>query len=54
MFGKARIEEYDIVEGTAAIFRVIMPDRPVPENFGDVLAQQKRILIVVTPERFVP
>ena len=54
VFGQAQIEEQDIVEGTAAIFRRITADRPLPENFADVLAQQRRLLIIVTPERFVP
>ena len=53
VFGQARIEEQDIVEGTAAIFRS-MTDRPLPEDFAEVLRQQKRVLIIVTPERFVP
>jgi PPOX class probable F420-dependent enzyme len=53
VFGRARIEEQDIVEGTAAIFRRIS-DRPLPENFAELLAQQRRVLLIVTPERFVP
>ncbi len=53
VFGRAEIEETDIVDGTAKIFRR-MSDRPVPDNFADVLRQQKRVLITVTPERFVP
>ena len=31
-----------------------MTDRPLPEDFPEVLRQQKRVLIIVTPERFVP
>ena len=53
VFGRARIEESDIVEGTAEIFRS-MSDRPLPENFEELLRQQRAVLIVVTPERFVP
>ena len=53
VYGQAQIEETDIAERTAAIFRNIS-DRPLPDNFGEVLAQQRRVLIVVTPERFVP
>ena len=53
VFGQAQIEETDIAERTAAVFRSIS-DRPLPDNFGEVLAEQRRVLIVVTPERFVP
>lgn len=53
VFGRAEIEETDIVDGTAKIFRR-MSDRPVPDNFAEVLQQQERVLITVTPERFVP
>lgn len=53
VYGRARIEEQDIVEGTATIFRRIS-DRPLPENFGDALREQQRVLIILTPERFVP
>ena len=53
VFGRAQIEETDIEEGTAAIFRS-MSDRPLPEDFGNVLRKQGRILIIVTPERFIP
>ncbi len=53
VFGRAEIQETEIAEGTAEIFRRIS-DRPLPENFDEVLRQQRRILITVTPERFVP
>ena len=53
VFGQAQVEEADIAERTAAIFRSIS-DRPLPDKFGELLAQQGRVLIVVTPERFVP
>jgi PPOX class probable F420-dependent enzyme len=53
VFGQARVEEDDVAEGTAEIFRSIS-GRPLPENFGEALRQQRRILIIVTPERFVP
>lgn len=53
VFGRAQIEEADIAEGTAEIFQRLS-DRPLPENFAEVLRQQRRVLIVVTPERFVP
>lgn len=53
VYGQARVEEEDIVEGTAEIFAGIS-DRPLPENFAEGLREQGRILIIVTPERFVP
>lgn len=53
VFGTAQIVEDDIVEGTTKIMRR-MSDREVPANLGDVLRQQKRVLVIVTPERFVP
>ena len=53
VFGRAEIEETDIVDGTAAIFGR-MSDRPLPDDFAELLSQQRRILIVVTPERFAP
>jgi PPOX class probable F420-dependent enzyme len=53
VFGRAEIEEQDIEAGTAEIARR-MSDRPLPDNFGELLRQQGRVLIVVTPERFVP
>jgi PPOX class probable F420-dependent enzyme len=53
VFGRAAIEEDDIAEGTAAIAKR-MSDRELPANFADALRQQKRVLIIVTPERFAP
>lgn len=56
VYGRAEIEESDyerIAEGTRAVASR-MSDRPLPDNFADVLREQKRILIVLTPERFVP
>ena len=53
VYGKARVEEEGIEAGTAEIFRR-MSDRPVPDNFGELLREQRRVLIVMTPERFVP
>ena len=52
VFGRAEIEETDIAAGTAKIFHRIS-DRPLPDNFAQVLQEQKRVLITVTPERFV-
>ena len=51
--GRAMVEEEDIAERTAAIFRR-MSDRAPPDNFEEILRQQSRILIVITPERLVP
>jgi PPOX class probable F420-dependent enzyme len=53
VYGRARVEENDVVAGTAEIFRR-MYDRPLPENFADLLKQQRRVLIILSPERFVP
>jgi PPOX class probable F420-dependent enzyme len=52
VYGTARIEEDDVASGTIEIFKR-MYDRPVPDNFPDILKQQKRVLITITPERFV-
>ncbi len=53
VFGRAQIEETNIAAETAQIFQRIS-DRPLPDNFDELLQQQGRILIIVTPERFVP
>lgn len=53
VYGKARVEEDDIVDGTAAIMRN-MSNREAPDNFAEALRQQRRVLIILTPERFVP
>lgn len=53
VYGRARIEEEYIVDGTAEIMRALTGREP-PENFEEGLRQQQRILIVVEPERFVP
>ena len=50
--GRARIEEEDIADRTAEIFRRIY-DRPLPDGFAERLREQQRVLVVVTPERFV-
>lgn len=52
VYGTVRIEEEDIVEGTAQIFKR-MSDRPVPDNFAGLLKEQRRVLIIVNPERFI-
>jgi PPOX class probable F420-dependent enzyme len=54
VYGRARIEEDDIVEGTGAIYRHMTKRSDVPENFEETLKQQKRVLIVLTPERALP
>jgi PPOX class probable F420-dependent enzyme len=53
VFGRAQIEETNIAVETAQIFQRIS-DRPLPDNFEELLRQQGRILIILTPERFVP
>ena len=53
VFGRARIEQDDIEEGTAEIFRRIS-DTPLPEDFAQRLREQQRVLVIVTPERFIP
>lgn len=53
VYGQARIEEKDIVDGTAAIFKVLTGGE-LPDNFEEGLRQQKRILIIIEPERFAP
>ena len=53
VYGSARIEEGDVATGTAEIFKR-MSDRPVPDNFAEVLKEQRRVLIILTPERFTP
>jgi PPOX class probable F420-dependent enzyme len=52
VYGTGRIEEADIVEGTAQIFKR-MTNRDVPDNFAGSLAEQRRVLIILTPESFV-
>ncbi len=53
VYGSARVQEDDVVEGTAEIFKR-MSDRPVPDNFAEVLKQQRRVLIIISPEKFTP
>lgn len=52
VYGTAVVEEEDIVPGTAAIMRRM--GREAPDNLGDALREQRRILLIITPERFVP
>lgn len=53
VYGRARIEEQNIVEGTAAIMRRMTGNEP-PDGFAQRLEQQGRVLIIITPEHFVP
>jgi len=53
VYGDAVVEENDIVDGTAEIFKH-MSDRPVPDNFAATLKEQRRVLIIVSPTRFIP
>jgi PPOX class probable F420-dependent enzyme len=52
VYGTARIEEEDIVEGTARLMQLVY-GRPPPENFEQVLRDAERVLRLLTPERFV-
>ena len=51
--GRAEIEEQDIVDGTANIFKRFS-NRPLPDNFEDGLREQQRVLVKITPDRFIP
>ncbi len=51
--GRAEIEEQDIVDGTAHVFKRFS-NRPLPDNFEDSLREQQRVLVKITPERFIP
>ena len=52
IYVRARIEEEDIVDGTAEIVRRM--NRPVADDLEQRLRADKRILLIVTPERFAP
>jgi PPOX class probable F420-dependent enzyme len=54
VYGTAIIEEEGIATGTGEIARRMQPDRDLPDNFEEILRQQKRVLVILTPERFVP
>ena len=51
--GRAEIEEQDIVGGTAKVFKRFS-NRPLPDNFEDGLREQQRVLVKITPDRFIP
>ncbi len=51
--GRAEIEEQDIVDGTANVFKRFS-GRPLPDNFEDTLREQQRVLVKITPDRFIP
>lgn len=53
VYGRAEIEDDDIVEGTAAIFKRFN-DRALPDNFEAGLREQQRVLVFISPEKFVP
>ncbi len=53
VYGRAEIEEEDIVNGTAAVFKRFN-DRALPDNFEAGLREQQRVLVFLTPEKFVP
>jgi len=52
VYGRAEIEEEDIVDGTAAVFKRFN-DQGLPDNFEARLREQQRVLVILTPERFV-
>ena len=51
--GRASVIEDDIVEPTARLFRRVS-DSPLPDDFEQLLRRQGRVILVITPERFVP
>ena len=53
VYGQAQIEEEDIVDGTAAVFKRFN-DQALPDNFEAGLREQERVLVLITPEKFVP
>jgi PPOX class probable F420-dependent enzyme len=53
VYGRAEIEEDDIVDGTKAIFKRFNPADP-PDNFEQALRDQQRVLLKITPETFTP
>ena len=53
VYGRAEIEEEDIVDGTAAVFKRFN-DQELPENFEEGLREQQRVLVFLTPDTFVP
>lgn len=53
VYGRAEIEDEDIVEGTAAVFKRFN-DGPLPDNFEAGLREQQRVLVFISPEKFVP
>ncbi len=52
VYGTAEIEEQDIADGTAKIFKRFS-NRPLPDNFEDGLREQERVLVKLIPDRFV-
>lgn len=51
--GRARVIEDDIVEPTARLFRRVS-DNPIPDDFERLLRQQGRVILIITPEQFLP
>jgi PPOX class probable F420-dependent enzyme len=51
--GRAKVIEDEIVEPTAKIFRRVS-DSPVPDDFEELLRKQGRVILTITPERFLP
>lgn len=53
IYGRADVEEEDIVEGTKAVFQRFST-AALPDNFEQALREQQRVLLKITPEAFVP
>jgi PPOX class probable F420-dependent enzyme len=51
--GRVRVIEDDIVEPTARLFRRVS-DNPIPDDFERLLRQQGRVILIITPEQFLP
>ena len=52
VYGRAEIEDQDIVDGTAAFFKRFN-DRALPDDFEAGLREQQRVLVFISPEKFV-
>ena len=50
--GQTKVTKEDLVETTSRIFRRFRSE--LPENFPQQLVEQKRVLLVMTPERATP
>jgi PPOX class probable F420-dependent enzyme len=53
VYGRAEIEEQDIADDTAKIYKRFS-DRALPEDFEQNLRDQQRVVVKITPEQFIP